>query len=113
MSDNNTSSGGVGFTGLLLVAFIVLKLTGVIDWSWWWVLSPAWIGVLLTVIAVALYAWVKVSERDKIVNRYGEIKSKWQERLEQVQEARRKADELRNQTALDGLIKGEQRREGL
>ena len=28
---------------LLLVAFVVLKLTGVIDWSWWWVLSPIWI----------------------------------------------------------------------
>lgn len=37
------SSGGVGFFGLLTVAFIVLKLTGVIAWSWLWVLSPIWI----------------------------------------------------------------------
>lgn len=36
--------------GLLLVAFIVLKLTAVIDWSWWWVLSPAWLP--LAVIGV-------------------------------------------------------------
>lgn len=34
-------SGGVSFLGLLQIAFIVLKLTHVIDWSWWWVLSPA------------------------------------------------------------------------
>ncbi len=37
--------------GLLLVAFIVLKLVGVIDWSWWWVLSPLWIGF------VGVLAW--------------------------------------------------------
>ena len=31
---NNTTAGGIGFCGLLAVAFIVLKLTGVINWSW-------------------------------------------------------------------------------
>ena len=36
---NNTTAGGIGFCGLLAVAFIVLKLTGVINWSWLWVLS--------------------------------------------------------------------------
>ena len=34
---SSSSSGGIGFFGLLGVAFIVLKLTGFIDWSWWWV----------------------------------------------------------------------------
>ncbi len=46
---NPITVGGVGFTGLLTIVFIVLKLTGVISWSWWWVLSPAWIGIALTV----------------------------------------------------------------
>ncbi len=41
---SSSSSSGVGFAGLLTVAFIVLKLTNVIAWSWWWVLSPLWIG---------------------------------------------------------------------
>jgi uncharacterized membrane protein len=55
MSDNRTSaSGGIGFTGLLAVAFIVLKLTHVIDWSWWWVLSPLWIGLALVVAIVVI-----------------------------------------------------------
>ena len=36
---NNTTAGGIGFCGLLAVAFIVLKLTGVINWSWLWVLA--------------------------------------------------------------------------
>jgi hypothetical protein len=41
------SSGGIGFGGLLAVLFIGLKLTGVIAWSWWWVLCPLWIPLAL------------------------------------------------------------------
>ena len=42
MSNNNqvASSGGIGVCGLLGVAFIILKLCGVINWSWWLVLLP-------------------------------------------------------------------------
>lgn len=43
----NETSGGIGFIGLLTIAFIVLKLCNVIKWSWLWVLSPLWIGALL------------------------------------------------------------------
>lgn len=53
MSDTK-QSGGVGFCSLLTIAFIVLKLTKVIDWSWWWVLSPIWIVVLIVVLLLAL-----------------------------------------------------------
>lgn len=53
MATTSSSSGsGIGFTGLLTVAFIVLKLTGVIAWSWWWVLSPLWIGALIAVVLI-------------------------------------------------------------
>ena len=38
--NNNGAAGGIGFCGLLAIAFIVLKLTGFIDWSWLWVLAP-------------------------------------------------------------------------
>jgi hypothetical protein len=38
-----SSSGGIEFSGLLTIVFVVLKLTGYIAWSWWWVLSPLWI----------------------------------------------------------------------
>lgn len=41
MSKENTHvSGGIGFFGLLTILFIGLKITNLIDWSWWWVLSP-------------------------------------------------------------------------
>ena len=45
-----TASGGIGFTGLLTVAFIVLKLTGYISWSWVWVLAPLWIPLLVGLV---------------------------------------------------------------
>ena len=40
----------MGLADVLLVVFIVLKLCGVITWSWWWVLSPLWIAVLLYIV---------------------------------------------------------------
>jgi hypothetical protein len=51
------TNGGTNITGILLIIFIVLKLTHNIDWSWWWVLSPLWIpiaGILAVVILTAL-----------------------------------------------------------
>ena len=58
MSDNSSSSGGIGFFGLLTVVFIVLKLTHFIDWSWWWVLSPIWIiGIVVLTITGVLFAF--------------------------------------------------------
>jgi hypothetical protein len=49
---SSSSSGGIGFVGLLTIAFIVLKLTGVIAWSWWWVLSPIWIATIVALILI-------------------------------------------------------------
>jgi hypothetical protein len=42
----------IGFAGLLTIVFIVLKLTEIITWSWIWVLSPMWIGVVLWIVIV-------------------------------------------------------------
>ena len=50
----HASAGGIGFTGLLTVVFITLKLIGIIDWPWVWVLSPIWISFLLFVIVVGI-----------------------------------------------------------
>jgi hypothetical protein len=62
MSDNNSSVGcGGGFPGLLAVLFIGLKLTGYIDWSWWWVLSPIWISIVLAILAIMVFVAIKVA----------------------------------------------------
>lgn len=49
MANESKSSGGIGFCGLLTIAFIVLKLTKYIDWSWLWVLSPIWIPAAVVI----------------------------------------------------------------
>lgn len=52
--NNKQASGEIGFAGLLTIVFIVLKLCGVIAWSWWWVLSPLWISEILWTIFVVV-----------------------------------------------------------
>lgn len=55
MSNTSSSpSSGIGVLGLLGVAFVVLKLTGFIDWSWWWVTAPFWGSFVLFIIAVVI-----------------------------------------------------------
>lgn len=51
---SSSSSSGIGFSGLLTVLFIGLKLTGHITWPWIWVLSPLWISVLIGITFIAL-----------------------------------------------------------
>lgn len=53
-SNNNSTSSGIGFCGLLTIAFIVLKLTKCIAWSWWWVLAPAWVPLALVLVVLAI-----------------------------------------------------------
>lgn len=47
---NNNSGGGIGFLGVLSIVFIVLKLTHVINWSWWLVLSPSLLSVAIVIV---------------------------------------------------------------
>ncbi len=61
MKDKTTSyNSGISLTSLLTVLFIGLKLTDYIDWSWWWVLSPLWlpIVVVLGVFTVIGLVWL-------------------------------------------------------
>ena len=58
-------TGGIGFFGLLQIAFIVLKLCGVIAWSWWWVLLPIWAPLSLILLFVLFVFGLKVYIRNK------------------------------------------------
>lgn len=51
---DSNSSGGISFSALLGLLFIGLKLGNVIDWSWFWVLSPFWIPLALVLVVAAL-----------------------------------------------------------
>lgn len=55
MANEVKGNGGIGFCGLLAIVFIVLKLTKVISWSWWWVLSPIWIPMALVVVLLLMW----------------------------------------------------------
>lgn len=58
--DSSSSGGGIGVLGLLGVAFIILKLTHVISWSWWWVTLPLWGGFAIIALILIVLALVAV-----------------------------------------------------
>lgn len=66
-NNNESSSGGIGFFGLLFLIFLTLKLCDVIDWSWWWVTAPLWgpLAVFTVVVAIicVIAMLVKVLEK--------------------------------------------------
>ncbi len=62
---SSSSSGGIGFGGLLTIVFITLKLCHVIDWSWLWVLSPLWIVALFIIVIVIAIALLQIYEESK------------------------------------------------
>lgn len=62
---SSSSSGGIGFVGLLTIVFIVLKLIGKITWSWWWVISPLWISTgLVILILLGILIWALAVNKD-------------------------------------------------
>ncbi len=64
MADVQASGGGIGLCGATFIVFLILKLTGHITWSWWWVTAPLWIptalalGILVIVLLFMLLAGI-------------------------------------------------------
>lgn len=56
-SVTTVSSGGIGFSTVLFLIFLVLKLCNVISWSWWWVTAPLWVPIALF-IAICLIVFL-------------------------------------------------------
>lgn len=52
--------GGSSLATLLTVLFVALKLLGIISWSWWWVLSPLWIGLGTYLVVLLLFAIILI-----------------------------------------------------
>lgn len=59
----HSANSGISLLGVLTIVFIVLKLTHVITWTWWWVLAPLWIPFLILTVLLAMafiiYAYVR------------------------------------------------------
>ena len=50
MENNSNYTSGLSFSSVLFLVFLVLKLTNVIDWSWWWVTAPLWIPIIIFLV---------------------------------------------------------------
>ena len=75
-NNKNYSAGcGLGLVGVLTVVFVVLKLVGVINWSWWWVLSPLWISaiLLIPIVIIVVVAAILIDVRW----RKGRLYNRW------------------------------------
>ena len=72
MKNNNYEYNGVSFLSILFLVFLVLKLTNVIDWSWWWVTAPLWIPIIIFLCFVgglyAFYQILKYYNKNKLKN---------------------------------------------
>lgn len=65
-NNNNSAAGGIGLSGLLGVAFIVLKLCKVINWPWLWVLSPFWISFAIFIVVTIIIAVIAVRHEKRL-----------------------------------------------
>lgn len=100
MSELKTTSD-ISLTGLLTIAFVVLKLCKVIAWSWWWVLSPLWIHLaiaLIFVIGMALFHHSQDKREQKRTEDPGnnlgnweDRNSRWNKKIEEMRKAQEKA----------------------
>lgn len=52
----DSKRASLGVADVLTIVFVVLKLIGIIEWSWFWVLSPIWISVILVLVVWGIYA---------------------------------------------------------
>lgn len=69
----------MGFTELLTVVFIVLKLMGIITWSWWLVLLPEIIAGLFYVILISSPLWIDSVLDKRFEKKLKKMKSKKEE----------------------------------
>jgi len=73
MEEKSQAASGIGFSGALFIVFLVLKLTGVIDWSWWWVTAPLWgplaAALLFGVVGTVILYWLKARREERFRRR--------------------------------------------
>jgi hypothetical protein len=69
MSESSSSSSSIGFPGLLTILFVGLKLNHIINWSWFWVVSPIWISIsLFLVFLVILLVFIAIKAASEAIN---------------------------------------------
>ena len=79
---NNSNNNGMSTSTVLTLIFVTLKLCKVIDWSWWWILSPIWITAGIAILALTVIALWEMSDAKE--------KARKKEREEKIMELIRK-----------------------
>jgi hypothetical protein len=63
MLENNNTTSSISFSGLLFITFLVLKLTKVIDWSWWWIFAPLWLPVSILILFLIIWGLIIIFQK--------------------------------------------------
>lgn len=86
----NKTDSSIGFPALLFLAFLILKLCGVIGWSWWWVTAPLWgsFAFLLVVLPIVgvIALWISAKKRERkpiFIDRLKKMQAEQKELLKQ------------------------------
>lgn len=56
MSSSSGNSSGIGLFGVVGIVFVILKFTGVINWSWWLVTLPFYGGLIIALVLLLIFA---------------------------------------------------------
>lgn len=70
---------------LIGILFLYLKLTGEINWSWWWVTAPFWVGITITII---VEKFKEKRERKKLQSKLNSLSEDFEKSKQQMKEAR-------------------------
>lgn len=65
MKENNNVNVSFPIGNIVFVVFLVLKLTHVVDWSWWWVTAPVWVPLGIATIGCLLILIAKLIDRSQ------------------------------------------------
>ena len=72
MDTEKAGTLGTGFFSLMFLMFLGLKISGMIDWNWWWVFAPIWVPLLvgaaiigIMFVVLAITAGVKNGRTNK------------------------------------------------
>lgn len=111
-------SSGIGFFSLLTILFIGLKLTKQIDWTWFWVLSPTLLPIILLIIGGTIWGLYSAFKQARKIKRAkksfekaqgintdisAKYKSKWQTKYAEVLENQKKIENLKKGSNDGGL----------
>ena len=64
--ENDKGSKGLGYSGILFLIFLTLKLANVgivATWNWWWVFSPIWVPIALVVVLAAIIGLIEIFKK--------------------------------------------------